>query len=532
MDYAILSSQFGVDAVVLGRRKRQRSLFGATTLLPASDLDRMGLFGKLARVGEEIFSDEDFVCAYCLDNGRPSAPPSLVALATLLQFREGLSDREVINRLRYDLRWKAALHLDALSTDAPFSRTTLQAFRSRLTLYEMEGLAFERSLKVAQEAGLLPRRLRLAADSTPVRGHGAVKDTYNLLSDAITAVLRRVARSVGSDAASVAASSGLDRHVSSPSVKGSEEIDWGNDASVSGFLERLLADCRTALRLAETHDLGNGNEAQLLRRIVAQDVDEGGPGEPSSIRRGVAKERIVSATDPEMRTRRSSQSNKYSGHKAHAVAEIETGIVTAVAVTSPNESEGDQLEALIEQTRRQVDGEVDEILGDCAYGTRKAVETAESAGVKLRARMPRGSRKQFQARDFNVSEDLQRAHCPAGHRSDKVYRKGQRGWSHQWSPGHCQACALKERCTPSTRRTLTVPPDFHDRRRREREAWSSEGRQALRERIIVEHAFARLKARGAGRSRYFGRAKTRFQWLWTAAAANLSLTWNRVPVAA
>jgi hypothetical protein len=47
----------------------------------------------------------------------------------------------------------------------------------------------------------------------------------------------------------------------------------------------------------------------------------------------------------------------------------------------------------------------------------------------------------------------------------------------------------------------------------------------LRKRVVVEHAIGRLKNLGAGTARYFGRAKTKAQWLWTAAAANLSLIW-------
>jgi hypothetical protein len=48
----------------------------------------------------------------------------------------------------------------------------------------------------------------------------------------------------------------------------------------------------------------------------------------------------------------------------------------------------------------------------------------------------------------------------------------------------------------------------------------------LKRRVVVEHAIGRLKNRGAGRARYFGRLKTRAQWLWSAAVVNLSLVWN------
>jgi hypothetical protein len=65
--------------------------------------------------------------------------------------------------------------------EAPFAKSTFQAFRLRLTVHRQEGLAFEKSVQAASDAGLLPPRLRVALDSTPVRGRGAVKDTFNLL---------------------------------------------------------------------------------------------------------------------------------------------------------------------------------------------------------------------------------------------------------------------------------------------------------------------------------------------------------------
>jgi len=77
---------------------------------------------------------------------------------------------------------------------------------------------------------------------------------------------------------------------------------------------------------------------------------------------------------------------------------------------------------------------------------------------------------------------------------------------------------------------LLVPVAFHERRQRGRYAQSEEGQQRLRERIEAEHVLGRLKNRSAGTARYFGRLKTRGHWLWTAAAANLSLLWATQPL--
>jgi hypothetical protein len=53
-----------------------------------------------------ILRDEDFGHWFDAEQGRRSIPPSVVASAFLLALREGCSDREAEQRMRYDLRWK------------------------------------------------------------------------------------------------------------------------------------------------------------------------------------------------------------------------------------------------------------------------------------------------------------------------------------------------------------------------------------------------------------------------------------------
>ena len=507
---------------MLGKRSSQGRLFATSTLLDERQLDGLGIYGRLAREGHRIFKDEDFAPLYCTDNGRPSAPPSLLAVATMLQFLDGASDAEVIERCRYDLRWKAALHLETHDLGAPFAKSTFQAFRSRLILHEAEGQIFETSIRVARDAGLLPKKLCLSLDSSPVRGRGAVKDTYNLLSDAIKKVLTRVATEQGRKVADVAAESGLARHVVAPSIKGSVEIDWSSEQERCRFLAELLADCDVAVSLAERVGC-TGEEVKLIEQVIRQDVDEDPDGGPPKIHRGVAKERMPSVTDPEMRHGHKSSGKGYTGHKAH-VAVTNTGVITDVDVTAPSKSEGSKVSETIDASRRATGCEVDEALADCAYSSRTAQLQAAESDVTLRTKMPGHRRGSFAPGDFTVSEDGTEALCPAGKPSDKRVRRDA-GSVHMWSRETCGACALHGRCTKAARRTLSVPPDFHERRAKERYARSSEGRETIRKRVVVEHAIGRMKQRGAGQARYFGRKKTRLQWLMTAAVVNLSLVW-------
>ena len=511
---------------MLGKRDRQRSLFAAGPQLGSEALRRLGFYSRLASEGPKHFPDEMFASIYCADNGRPSVPPSLLCLARLLQFHDGVSDAEAVERCRYDLRWKVALDLDPLSIEAPFAKSTFQAFRARLTLHAREGVAFEASVKAARKAGLLSKTLRVALDSSPVRGRGAVKDTFNLLSDAIVAIVRAVSRKRRQTAEEIAQAAGLERHFEAPSVKGSVDVDWSDRACVSNFLAGLLEDCEHAVQAAEEAGCAT-EEVTLLRKILADDVDRSDDGAPR-LRRGVAKGRTVSVQDPQMRHGRKSSGHRYDGHKAHLAVEVDSGIITAVEMSSPGHSDGCHVQSLLERTEQLADAKVTQALGDSAYSTQTAVAQAHEVGVELRTKMPASRRTGlYGPGDFEVSEDGQVARCPAGHASARHYTHGSRGTVHYWSQQTCRGCLRKSACTQAARRTLSVPPYFHDLRDRERHAQSPEGRKLLRRRIIVEHALARLKHLGAGTARYFGRSKSKAQWGWTAAVANFSRVWSQ-----
>ena len=69
---------------MLGKRSDQKGLWEADRLY----LDYVGkdtFYGLLASLRGQLFSDDDFAEIYCPDNGRDSAPPSLLATALLLQ---------------------------------------------------------------------------------------------------------------------------------------------------------------------------------------------------------------------------------------------------------------------------------------------------------------------------------------------------------------------------------------------------------------------------------------------------------------
>jgi hypothetical protein len=511
---------------MLGKRNPQRGLFGTVHQLGPEVIKQMGFYGVMAREGHRLFKDEDFAEAYCPDNGRRSCPPSLLAVARLLQHYAGISDAEVVERCRFDLRWKFALDLDLAALVAPFAKSTFQAFRLRLTLHAKEGLAFERSVKVAQAAGLLPQRLRVALDSSPVRGRGAVKDTFNLLSDAIAHVVRAVAAKREMSAADVACEAKLERHIECDSIKGSEIVDWDNQGAVSTFLGGLLEDSERAIAIAEQANCG-GDEVELLRKVVDQDVERAPTDGTPRIKQGVEPDRTVSAHDPEMRHGRKSSGKVYNGHKAHVAVDTGSQVILGVTMTAPAEADGAQVQSLLQKAHETTGLPIDQALADTAYSSREAIAQACEENVEIVTKMRSPPAGRLGPEDFEVSEDGSSAVCPGGKAPD-VASHGSTGHQYIWNAKTCADCPLASACKrPKAKtRSLVVPPDFHERRQRERYAASKEGRTLLRQRVVVEHVIGRLKNLGAGASRYFGRDGTLSQWLWSAAVVNLQLAWK------
>src|SRR5918995_6974403 len=98
--------------------------------------------------------------------GQPAAAPAMLALATVLQYMEGLSDRQAADAVRARIDWKYALRLPL--TDAGFDHTVLSEFRSRLVEGKAEQQLLDTLLERLRNLGLVKPRGRQRTDSTHV----------------------------------------------------------------------------------------------------------------------------------------------------------------------------------------------------------------------------------------------------------------------------------------------------------------------------------------------------------------------------
>ena len=278
---------------MLGERSDQRGLWEADRLY----LDHVGkdtFYGLLASLWGQLFRDADFAEFYCVDNGRDSVTPSLLATALLLQTHDKVSDAEAKARADFDIRWKVALGIEI--EDRPFAKSTLQVFRAQLILHDKVRAVFESSLRLARQSGYLKKRgMRVALDTTNILGRGAVRDTCNLLADGIVKLLRALAVVGGSGVKGWAKAQGYERYLGS-SIKGESAIDWSDKWARAGLLATIVADADRLLELSRQAQeaLPEGSPerqgivaaAELLGQLLLQSLPPAPIGGRGAHRRG------------------------------------------------------------------------------------------------------------------------------------------------------------------------------------------------------------------------------------------------------
>jgi transposase len=520
---------------MLGKRGPQRGLFEADTAYGAF-VGRDSFYGWLASQRGELFRDEEFAGLYVLDNGRPSVPPSLLAVALVLQTYDGVSDEEAKQRADYDLRWKVALgvELDA----RPFAKSTLQEFRAQLIVHKEQAAIFRTSLELAKRRGKFrtkdgeKRKLQVALDTTAILGRGAVKDTYNLLGDGIVKLARVLAKLVGQPLAAWAAEHGYGRYVGQTSLKGTAEIDWGDASERRRFLGEIVADAdrlleqaraaRTGLAAGSAAEATLLEAAGLLSRVLVQDIErrEDGP----AIKHGVAKDRLLSVHDPEMRHGRKSASKRFDGHKAAVAVDTDEPIITAVTVVAGNAPDAEGALDLVEQTEANTGCAVEATMGDCAYGSGETRQAFAEAGRTLVAKVPAATNQGcFPKTAFALDLEATSASCPAGQTTQDFKPSPTGGGQFHFAAAVCAACPLRAQCVRGVGgRTVSVHPQ--ERLLQEARAFQASPAFAeyRRRRQRVEHRIARLVQLGIRQVRVIGTPKIRFQFLMAAAVANLT----------
>ena len=493
----------------------------------AKRCEKRRVFVFLRELRHIIFDEamqEQLQAAYSsVARGKDRVCPAQLALAGLLQAALQVPDHEVVELTVMDKRWQMVL--GCLGGETPlFSQGTFFNFRQRMIDNGLDQAIFEKTIQLARETGgFSATHLRAAFDASPLWGAGRVEDTFNLIGRAALHVVRTVAQRRGISVQDVAKEAGIPVVVAT-SIKTGLDIDWDDPQARTKALRRLLTQVQslgTWLAKELTDELATPPLAEqwaLVQKLIEQDTEPDPNDGNKRVKQGVAKDRRISISDPDMRHGRKSKKQRIDGYKRHIAIQLDTpGIICAVAMTPANQPERVASADLLRQC-----GSIDELYIDRGYLGDDFIDERRQNGVRVYCKpFPLRNGGRYTKADFRINLRDGTICCP-----NQVTVPAQLGTTAKFPATHCSQCAKREQCTraaPERGRSISLHPkeDFLIQLRQE--ARTADGRANLRQRTAVEHSLATLHNRQGERARYRGLRKNLFDLRRHAALTNLSV---------
>jgi len=494
---------------------------------------------RLADELDTLFRDETFVTLFP-PHGHPALPPWRLALVTLLQFAEGLSDRQAVNAVQSRIDWKYVLRLEL--TDPGFDASVLSEFRTRLIAGAAEALLFDILLTWCRDRQLIKARGRQRTDSThilaAVRALNRIevvgetlRHTLNTLAVVAPEWLRAMSPPEWRDRYTRRAED--DRLPTTQTARAALTLTIGNDG------RRLLAavdhpDAPSWLREVPA--------VTILRRVWIQNYWWDGTQlqwrEADNI--PPAAQFISSPYDPEAHYARK-HTTQWVGYKVHLTESCEDDLphlITHIETTPGPTADGattPQIHAALQQ-RGLLPGT--HIVDTGFLDADLFVQSREDYGVDLlgptrldyhwQAQAGAG----FDAQHFQIDWDRQHATCPAGKTSiswtPAVDNRKNAVIKVKFSSKDCRRCDHVTQCIRSkkryARRTLTIRPERQYQAlqaARQRETTAAFRAEYAR-RAGIEGTISRgTRSARLRRTRYIGLARVHLGHILMAAGLNM-----------
>ena len=485
-----------------------------------------------------LYQDEDFRALYP-SKGQPALAPWRLALVTVFQFLEHLSDRQAADAVRARIDWKYALGLEL--TDPGFHFSVLAEFRARLVAGQAEHRLLDTMLERFKARGLVKAHGKQRTDSTHVLG--AVRDLHllELVGETLRATLDDLAAVVPDWVRALAPPVWFERYahrVEDCRLPKSQEkrealaLEIGAD----GFLLLDALDAPTAPTAAR--DVAMVRTMRDVWRIHYA-RDDGRPRWRAGSELPPVGDRLQSPYDPEMHysTKRKLE---WSGYKVHITetcdddaAHVITHVKTCPAMEQDMTSTAEIHERLAAKELLPDEHFVDSAYIDAALlvDSRRDHDVSLEGPVRSVSSWQSRTGQGYDLSRFSIDWERERVTCPQGKVSVswRVARDtdGSPRINARFGRADCGACAAREFCTPAKepRRSVYFHPRAEyealnaARARMSDPAW----KKRYRIRAGVEGTLSQgVRAFGMRRSRYIGLAKTALQQVCTAAAMNVS----------
>ncbi len=511
------------ETLIMKRLQRSRKLFAFLRL------HRHELF-------DSVFQKELETTYRLTGAGEVPVAPAVLCLAILLQAYLGISDAEAVELTILDLRWQMVL--GCLGSEEPaFGQATLQQFRERLILHQLDRRLLERTIELAKQTKefdykKLPKALRAGVDSRPLEGAGRVEDTFNLLGHAARKVAQLAASSAAIRFDLLCEEAGIPL-LQAPSIKAALDVNWSDPEQKDFALSKLISQIDALTGWVERHQLALDHPLatyiQAIAQVRRQDVEE--ESGHAHIRQGPIPDRRISIEEPEMRHGRKSSSQMVAGYKQHLTSSLDSQLIHACGVTAANRPEQEGTPQMMQDLERQ-GVTIAELFVDQAYVSSPMAVAVEQAGGTVMAK-PRGipaRADHFTKNDFVFDMRSRTVTCPAG-----VEVNFRIGTTVRFDAETCASCFCRPLCTqatPERGRTIHIAEDEQRQQRLKKRQATPKGRKELRTRTGIEHRLAHLAARQGPVARYSGIRKNLFDLRRMAVIQNLETIQRRVELAA
>lgn len=484
-----------------------------------------------------IYADEGFADLFS-PTGRPAEAPWRLALVSVLQYVEDLSDRQAADAVRARIDWKYLLALDL--DDPGFDFSILTDFRARLMGGQAESRIFEHLILRLSEGGWIKKRGIQRTDSTHVLAAVRRLNRLELLGETLRSALNALAEEAPEWLGAWVPPDWFERYSRRieewrlPEAKQKQDQIMRQIGQDGSRLLSVLWDDETLTPLRHLREV-EGLRCTWVQQYVWED--------------GQIQIRNKDDLPPAHLTLRSPYDHEahyghkrdfsWYGYKVHFSETCDEDLphlITHVLTTDATETDIEHTEAIHQAlaTRSLLP---DRHLMDAGYVDAGLIlESQERYEVELIG--PVSQNNQWQARaaqgydlaSFHIDWQGKSATCPQGNQSVKwTERKDQHGHPKvaiRFGMHDCRFCPVRSLCTRSPRapRILAVRHrSEHEMLRQAREREKGEEFRALyaqRSGIEGTHSQA-VRTMGLRRTRFLGLKKTALQHVFTAAALNL-----------
>ena len=500
---------------------------------------RGNVFIQLRDTLGAIYTDEAFADLFPT-HGQPALAPWRLALVTVFQFMEGLTDRQAADAVRDRLAWKYALSLELC--DPGFDHSVLSEFRARLIEGNAEQRLLDLLLEQCRAGGWLKAHGRQRTDSTHVLARIRALNRTLCVAQTMVYVLNVLSEVAPDWVRAHVPVEWVERygerleHERLPKAD-EERKQYANQVGTDGW--SLL----TALDAIATPDWMKTLPAITTLRTMwdqqFEPLDHGGrwrlePALP-------AAQLITSPYDLDARNGKK-RTTFWVGYKVHFTQTCDEDtpqLITHVETTQAPSSDEGALSAIhTDLTGKEL--LPDQHLVDAGYVTiANLIQSQSSYGVDLVG--PTLKTHWYQAETgydlthFGIDWEAETVTCPQGRISSSwtpVQDAGKSLIKVKFSQSDCKACPCRASCTGTTRRTLTLHPKeqmqalFAARKREQ----TDEFKDTYRHRAGIEGTHSQgVRTMGLRRSRYIGLRKTHLGHVAIAAAVNVIqlMSWLR-----